>query len=355
MKQKRKFLKIISGVCKVLLVVMLIGLVFPTWTPKIEGENSISELRKVEVNGEKLQIMIRGCDKDNPIILFVHGGPCWPEIPYVVKYQKEWEEKFTIVHYDQWGSGKSYQFFKDYSNISAKQHVEDLIALTEYIVDYLEQEQVILIGHSYGTYIATMAAAQRPDLFRAYVGIGQVSNKCESELDSLNKCILAAENEGNTKDVTYLESLMDSVKSGEKSTPRKYVRKYGFAAKNIDDNMDYLEGFLLRPEYNLLDTIRLYTATILYQDILLEESANNPVSELVTEIDVPVYFLMGKYDGMTSPEAAKRYLDNLQCPQGKEFVLFEDSAHFPQSEERELFFEWLNETFGENLPPVGVQ
>lgn len=56
--------------------------------------------------------MIRGCDRNNPVLLFVHGGPCWSEIPYVVKYQKEWEEKFTIVHYDQRGSGKSYHFFR---------------------------------------------------------------------------------------------------------------------------------------------------------------------------------------------------------------------------------------------------
>ena len=137
--------------------------------------------------------MIRGCDRSNPILLFVHGGPCCSEIPYVVKYQRDWEEKFTIVHYDQRGSGKSFQFFKDYSNVSSDTHVEDLLALTEYIVKYLGKEQVILIGHSYGTYIAFNAASQRPDLYKAYVGIGQTSNVIESELGSLEKCILAAE------------------------------------------------------------------------------------------------------------------------------------------------------------------
>lgn len=59
------------------------------------------------------------------------------------------------------------------------------------------------------------------------------------------------------------------------------------------------------------------------------------------EIDVPVYFFMGKYDGMTSPEAANAYLDDLICHQGKEFVIFECSAHFPQFEESDLFLDWL--------------
>lgn len=347
MERKKKRLQFISKISIALLILIVIGLIFPTWTPRIEGENSISELRKVEINGENIQIMIRGCDRNNPILLFVHGGPCWSEIPYVVKYQKEWEEEFTIVHYDQRGSGKSYQFFKDYSEVSVNTHVADLIALTEYITEYLGQEQVILSGHSFGTYIATYAASQKPELYRAYVGIGQVSNKVEGELDNLNKCISAAEAEGNTKDINNLKALEESIQNGDMIVPRQYVRKYGFAARNINDNLDYLEGFLLRPEYNLLDTVRLYTATFFYQDILLKESSDNPITEIVTEIDVPIYFVMGKYDGMTSPEAAKAYLESLTCPRGKEFILFENSAHFPQFEESKRFYNWMCERFVE--------
>ena len=118
-------------------------------------------------------------------------------------------------------------------------------------------------------------------------------------------------NKGNTTDVTNLEALKESIEKGDMIVPRQYVKRYGFAAKNIDDNVDYLEGFLFRPEYNLLDTIRFYMASIKYQDTLLLETINHPISEIVTKVEVPVYFLMGKYDGMTSPEAAKTYLDSL--------------------------------------------
>lgn len=343
-KQRYKGLKILSII---LLLFMVVNLMRPTWTSKIEGENSISEFRKVEINGENIQVMIRGCDRNNPILLFVHGGPCWPEIPYVVKYQKEWEEKFTIVHYDQRGCGKSYQFFKDYSDVSAKTHVEDLIALTEYTMEYLGQKQVILVGHSYGTYIAMNAAYQRPELYRAYVGIGQVSNKAEAELDNLNKYISAAEESGNTKDVHYLKSLHETVKNGERRAPRGYARKYGLAARKINDDLDYLQGFLFGPEYNLLDAIRIYTSSCLYQEALLKETSDNPITENITEMDIPVYFVMGKYDGMTSPEAAEEYLADLTCHQGKEYILFEDSAHFPQFEEKQRFYLWMKETFGE--------
>ncbi|WP_238483645.1 alpha/beta fold hydrolase [Anaerosporobacter faecicola] len=299
----------------------------------------------MKVNHTSLSVMIRGNDKDNPVVIFVHGGPCNSEIPYIRKYQDLLEEKFTIVHYDQRGSGKSYQFGRDYSKVSAKTHVQDLIALTEYVEEYLHQEKVILIGHSYGTYIATMAASERPDLYQAYVGIGQMSDTISSELDSLHRCIEVAKEKGEEKDATYLASLAEDIQSGEKIVPRQYLRKYGFAARKIDENKDYVKGFLFGTEYNLLDTIRFYVASIQYQDGLIKEALENPITEIVQDIPIPVYFVMGKYDGMTSPKVAEEYLNTLGGESIRQFVLFEESAHYPQLEEKKKFFKWMCATF----------
>lgn len=340
-KMKKAIIWFIIGV----LLLIVIGLFRPTWTSPISGENSISELRKVVINDTSLEIMIRGNNRDNPAILFVHGGPCCSEIPYVKKYQDLLEESFTIVHYDQRGSGKSYQFGTDYADVAASAHVEDLLALTKYIKDYLKQEQVILIGHSYGTYIATMAAARESTLYSAYIGIGQMSDTINSEMDGLQKCIKAAELEGSTDDASYLRGLETTISQGEGITPREYVRKYGFAARNIDDNSDYVKGFLFGSEYNLLDAIRFYTASGKYQEALIMEALNTPISDIVTEINVPVYFVMGKYDCMTSPEAAEAYLHSLTGQFPRKMVIFEDSAHYPQFEEKEDFYKWMCDTF----------
>ncbi len=323
------------------------GLFRPTWTPKISGEAGISELREVQINNSSLGIMVRGNNRDNPIVLFVHGGPCCSEIPYATKYQDLLERTFTIVHYDQRGSGKSYQFGTDYSKVTASAHADDLIALTKYIEDYLHQEQVILIGHSYGTYIAMMAAAREPNLYSAYVGIGQMSNTIDSELDGLQKCIEAAESAGNKSDAARLRELEASVAQGQGITPREYVRKYGFAARGIDEDEDYLKGFLFGSEYNLLDAIRFYVASGTYQDALIMEALHTPISGLVTEVNVPAYFVMGKYDGMTSPTAAEEYLNRLAGDFTRQMVLFEDSAHYPQFEEKEKFYDWMRNTFAE--------
>ncbi|MFC7749713.1 alpha/beta fold hydrolase [Paenibacillus thermoaerophilus] len=322
------------------------GLIFPTWTPRIKGDHSISTLGQVEINGTGHEVMIRGVDRRNPIVIFVHGGPGCSEIPYVRKYQDLLEENFTIVHYDQRGSGKSYHFFEDYSNLSTDLLVDDLLALTDYITEKLGQEKVLLIGHSYGTYIGMKAAAKAPDKFVAYIGIGQVADPVKSETDSLAYAVEQAKLAGNLKDVERLEQLRESIEKGERITPRDLIRKYGGAARLINENRDYVMGFLFAPEYNWLDVIRYFRGVSVSQDILLAEQARNNIVDAVGRLDIPCYFVMGKYDYMTSVNAAREYFDALEAPV-KEFVLFDKSAHYPQFEEKERFAEWLNKTWSE--------
>lgn len=344
-KIKKKLLKRLKWVSCFVGFTIIIGLIFPTWTPKIYTSNGISELKEVEINGTNHEVMIRGTDVKNPVIIFVHGGPGCSEIPYVRKYQDLLEDGFTVVHYDQRASGKSYHFFEDYSNLSKDVLVDDLLALTEYISNYFRQEKVILIGHSYGTYIATQAASKAPEKYKAYIGIGQMSNLIESELDSLNFCILEAELRGNTSDSKYLKDLTLKITTGERITPRKYVRKYGGASRLINDNEDCIKGLLFGSEYNLLDTIRYYCGVSYCQDVLIKQAYDEPLPDLVTSLDLPFYFILGKYDYMTSASAAKNYFDSISTSASKKFILYEDSAHYPQFEEEEKFYNWICDTF----------
>ncbi|MFC0216500.1 alpha/beta fold hydrolase [Paenibacillus chartarius] len=327
-------------------VLLIAGFIFPTWTPPINGPTSISTLEQIHINGTKLEVMIRGVDRTNPLVIFVHGGPGCSEIPYVRKYQDLLEQHFTIVHYDQRGSGKSYHFFEDYSNLSSDLHVDDLLALTDYVTEQLGQEKALLIGHSFGTYIGMKAAGRAPDKFAAYIGIGQVSDTVQSEKDSLDYTMNQAKQANNWGDVNKLEALRGAIEQGKQLTPRYLVRKYGGAARLIDDNMDYYAGFLLNREYNLLDVFRYVRGVSLSQDILIAEEKNRNITEIVTRLEIPAYFVMGQYDYMTSVRAARAYFTTIQAPV-KDFVVFDQSAHYPQFEEEERFADWLNQTSSE--------
>lgn len=340
MKNKKKSLKFIG----VIILLLIIVLFRPTWTQHIKGINSINVLEQVDINGNSHGIMIRGNDKDNPVILFVHGGPGTSEIPYADKYQDLLETKFTVVHYDQRASGKSFHFSEDYSNLSPDLLVEDLLAMTNYITERLGKEKVILIGHSYGTYIGMQAAYKAPEKYEAYVGIGQMSDTIESEIDNLNYVIDQAKSAGNTDDVLYLQGLTEKIKNGDMFTPRNYVIKYGGATRLIDNPDGNNIGMLLSSEYNLLDVIRYNYGLTYSQNILLKNITENSLPSIVTKLELPFYFIMGKYDYMTSSNAAIKYFDMIEADQ-KEFISFDQSAHYPQFEEKEKFYEWMCDTF----------
>lgn len=325
-------------------MLLIVGLFLPTWTHHIKGNNSISVLEQVEINGSNHEIMIRGNNKDNPVIIFVHGGPGCPEIPYAHKYQNLLESKFTVVNYDQRASGKSYHFFEDYSNLSSDLLVEDLVAMTDYISERLGKEKVILIGHSYGTYIGMQAAHKAPEKYEAYIGIGQMSNQVDSEVEALNYSINQAQNAGNIDDISDLNGLTEKIQNGDTFVPRNYIAKYGGSVRLIDNPDGDNLGILLSSEYNLLDLIRYNFGISNSQNVLLEDILKEPLPTIVTRLDLPVYFVMGEYDYMTTSKEAKKYFDIIEAKQ-KEFISFEQSAHYPQFEEKEKFFEWMSDKF----------
>jgi pimeloyl-ACP methyl ester carboxylesterase len=156
----------------------------------------------------------------------------------------------------------------------------------------------------------------------------------------LEYTITQAEQAGSTEDVESLELLRHSIERGEKYTPRNLVRKYGGAARLIDDNKDYTLGFLLGTEYNALDVIRYSMGVQATQEILMKEESSNHLPDIVDQLELPTYFVMGKYDYMTSVKAAREYFNEIEAPK-KDFVVFEESAHYPQFEEKERFAAWL--------------
>ena len=216
--------------------------------------------------------------------------------------------------------------------------------MTDYVSERLGKEKVILIGHSFGTYIAIQAAYKAPEKYEAYIGIGQMSDTVESEIDILNYTIQQSQKVGNTEDVSYLQGLTEKIKKGETVVPRNYVIKYDGDLRTIDNLGDDNISVLFSSEYNLLDIIRYNYGLGYSQKALLKVVLKNPLPDKVTKLEVPTYFVMGKYDYMTSSDAAKTYMNRIKADK-KEFITFEQSAHYPQFEEKEKFYEWMTNSF----------
>src|SRR5690606_16497830 len=141
---------------------------------RIPGPDGGQETWRQRINGVDHWISIRGQDRANPVVLFVHGGPASPTIPSLWQFQRPLEEYFTMVHYDQRGAGKTWR--EDHSDalgetLRIQTYVDDLVAIAEHVRAKLGKQRLVLVAHSWGTIPAMHAALARPDLFHAYIGI----------------------------------------------------------------------------------------------------------------------------------------------------------------------------------------
>ncbi len=143
----------------------------------ILGDNSISEYREIELGKTRQSILIRGKDRTNPVLLYIHGGPGDPETSFIVPYQKEWEEYFTVVNWDQRGSGRSYDKNLEEGTLTTEQICSDAIELTKYLKEEFQVDKLYMVCHSYGTYVGMKCIQRNPKDYYAYVGMGQIGNQ----------------------------------------------------------------------------------------------------------------------------------------------------------------------------------
>ena len=135
----------------------------------------------VDINGVKQGMFIKVKDVKNPALLFVHGGPGMPEYWLTQRYPTGLEDHFVVVWWEQRGAGLSYSPDIPPETMTAGQFVDDTIAVTNYLRERFGQKRIYLMAHSWGSYIGIQAAAREPDLYYAYIGVGQVSYQIQSE------------------------------------------------------------------------------------------------------------------------------------------------------------------------------
>jgi pimeloyl-ACP methyl ester carboxylesterase len=144
-------------------------------TPKIENDStSIASLERIKLGGVDQWILIRGWNKSNPIVLFLHGGPGMPAMYLAHAFQRELEKHFVVVHWDRRGAGKSYLSGVE-GDLSVRQTLDDTYELTRLLKNRLGKKKIYLVGHSWGTYLGMLAASEHPEYYSAYIGIGQLS------------------------------------------------------------------------------------------------------------------------------------------------------------------------------------
>lgn len=306
---------------------------------KITSDNGIDELKAVEIGGSEQWISVRGRDRDNPILLFIHGGPAVPEMPASWFYQSPWEDYFTVVQWDQRGAGKSYASVQpdgQGDNLDIDRFVCDAEQLVAYLRETYGKRKIFVLGHSWGTIIGLRLAKRHPDWLHAYIGMGQVIDFMENERLGTEFSLHAAEQQGNDEALAELRSILpypepDKPLAVQKILiQRKWLTYFGGMAWNRRDFTFQEDAALLSPDYTLADIDKSKELAGLTVMAVLPEVAKSTLDE-ITALDCPVFIFAGEHDYATSSELAVKWFDGLDAPQ-KRLFMFEGVAHEIQFE-----------------------
>ncbi|WP_446898375.1 alpha/beta fold hydrolase [Clostridium sp. LBM24168] len=351
-----KFTKIMLSLLSVFLVIILILLsVLLIYSPgkikPIRDKNgkwirgSISEKVFVIINGIKQGMIIRGKNNRNPVILFLHGGPGMPEYFLAEKYMTNLEDNFTVCYWEQRGSGLSYNSNMSLKTITTEQLISDTLEVTNYLRHRFGQNKIYLVAHSWGSFIGIQAAARVPQLYEAYVGIGQISNQIESEKEAYRYMLGYYKNTGDSEMVKKLESYpilkSDIAINTYLSSSLRDNAMHKADIGTMHDMKSVVKGIfwpvMLCPAYTLNEKINIWRGKCFSQTSELKKlEYSTDLTKKVIELQLPVYFVSGKYDLTVSYSLAKSYLSEIKAPV-KRFYLFEHSAHSPLYEESDKF------------------
>lgn len=324
--------------------------------------NGVQDSFIAELGGARQYISVRGADRGNPILLFVHGGPASVELPLSWSFQRPWEDFFTVVQWDQRAAGKSFALNDPKTmapTLTPDRYRDDAIELIELLRKKYGKRRIFLIGHSWGSTIGLAVAAKRPDLLYAYIGMGQLIDFQTNEKVSYAAVLAQARADRNATAVQELEAIAPYPGAGELDVAktgieRKWSVHYGGLAAGRRDGDFYFQIGRLSPEYGEADRKAWDASSAFTMQTMWPKLATLSFDHL-RKLDVPVLLFLGRHDTTTPPQIAAQWLDRLDVP-AKQVVWFENSAHLPMIEEPGRMFEALisrvRPLAGRDLPGV---
>ncbi|MET0415037.1 MAG: alpha/beta hydrolase [Actinoplanes sp.] len=310
------------------------------------GSSSVAELARVTVGGHDLAMMIRGDNTANPVLLFLAGGPGGSEIGAMRRHGQLLEQNFTVATFDQRGTGKSADNLEPTATLTLDRAVNDAIEITNYLRHRFGQDKIYVVGNSWGTILGVLAVQQRPELYRAYIGTGQMVSPRETDRIFYTDTLAWARR-------THETALVDTLTA---SGPPPYagILDYEPAITRIDavypydptPNAEGAGGFaenLFVPEYGLLEQSHTLPAWLDVFAVLYPQLQNIDLRTQARRLDVPVYLVQGRHEIPGRATLADGWFQLLEAPQ-KQMIVFDTAGHRSLFERPDLFNEVMTTT-----------
>lgn len=305
----------------------------------IQPSRGIDQLLEVEIGGIPQWLSVRGRDHRNPVLLFIHGGPGVTEMPVSWFYQSPLEDYFTVVQWDQRGSGMT-AASSDQTDvvptITIERMVSDGVEVVAYLREALGKDRIFVLGHSWGSLIGLEIARRHPGWLHAYIGMGQVIYSQENEADGYRFALEQARQHDHETAIRELEAIAPYPKPdgtlsvAEVMTQRRWLSHFGGMTWGRSDLQYEINLRRLSPEYSDEDLVADQGSGAVAMQLIPELERVDYRG--LTELQVPVFLLLGRYDHAVSSRIAFDWFNNLDAP-FKRAIWFEHSAHMMHFEQ----------------------
>lgn len=293
----------------------------------------------MEINGARQGMFLQSENTENPVLLFLHGGAGSPEIAFTQKYPTGLEKIFTVCWWEQRGSGMSYFRNITPQEMTIEQMISDAIEVTRYLLNRFGKEKIYIMGHSWGSLLGVLTVQQNPELFYAYIGIGQVAQQDRSERLAYTYMLDEFRKLNNKKMIRRLEKF--PIDNGGDVTLRYMgIRSIGMnklgigVMHNMTSMLDCVKIVFGYKGYTWAEKLKFPQGSSFSLKHLWDTVIKMDLIKQVPSLQVPVYIFQGKYDYQVSYAVAKDFAATLKAPI-KGFYTFENSAHSPCFEEPE--------------------
>ena len=309
-------------------------------------DGSIAELTTVDINGHDLDLMIRGHSTDNPVLLFLAGGPGGSEMGAMRNHLPALEQHFTVVTWDQRGTGKSYDELDPTGTYTLDSVIDDTIAVTNHLRNRFGQDRIYLLGQSWGSTLGVLAAQQQPELYSAFVGAGQMVSQLATDTIFYDDTLDWARANGDTGLVDELtrigpppyERMLDY------ETALSYEHEvYPYDhTPNSEGEGGFSENFFVS-EYTLIDQVHLLGAFMDTFSVLYPQLQEIDFRDTATDFEIPMFFVQGAHEADGRADVFEDWYPSVDAPV-KDLAVLDTSGHRPLWEQPDEFVDYMVDT-----------
>jgi len=302
---------------------------------------SVAELVDVPIGGHDQALLVRGRDVTNPVLLYLAGGPGGTDVG-AMRRDVTLEQDFTVVTWDQRGAGKSYAALDPTDTLTVDRLVRDTVEVTDYLRQRFGHEKIYLVGQSWGSTLGVLTVQRHPELYHAFVGVGQMVSQRATDVMFWEDTIEWAAGTGAAR-------LADRLRRNG-APPYVDVALYepvvayehdwnAYPAFDVDNEMP---AILMVPEYTFMDRINAFRGFLDSASVIYPQLQNLDFRVDATSLDVPVTVVLGEHEARGRAVPAREWFELLAAP-SKRLVTFDGAGHRANFDSPGRFAELMRE------------